>query len=138
MRLLSFQASRFAWTPFSRTLPEAKETEEPGEVADAVVLFLHIEARDAEEERASSVFKKTLKHAKWVANKRELKNVVLHSFTHLGGESADPAFARDFMHRLDERLSATGYRVSQTPFGWFSAWDISVYGESMAKVYKEI
>ncbi len=136
MRLLSFQASRFAWTPFSRTLESARETESAGEALDAVVLFLHVEAQDQDWEREASVFNKTLKHTKWIANKRELKNVVLHSFTHLGGENADPAFALAFFERLAERLEKTGYRVQTTPFGWFSAWEIAVHGESLAKVYK--
>jgi hypothetical protein len=138
LRLLSFQASRFAWTPSSRTLESALEEESAGEVADAVVLFLHVVARDQDPEREASVFKKTLKHTKWIANKRGLENVVLHSFAHLGGENADPAFAKALFDRLAARLEKTGYTVRQTPFGWFSAWEISVYGESMAKVYKEI
>ncbi len=41
------------------------------------------------------------------------------------------------MNELDERLTSTGYSVKQTPFGWFCAWDLKVYGESMAKVWKQ-
>ena len=37
-----------------------------------------------------------------------------------------------------ERLGSTGYEVKTTPFGWFCEWDLSVYGESLAKVWKEI
>ena len=75
---------------------------------------------------------------KWLAGKRSWKRVVLHSFTHLGGENASPEFARGFLEELDERLSATGYEVARTPFGWFCEWELSVYGESLAKVWKEI
>ena len=53
-----------------------------------------------------------LKHIKWLANKRELKNIVLHSFTHLGGDTAEPAFAESFITTLSQRLSETGYNVS--------------------------
>lgn len=135
MRILCFLADRFRWEPFSRTLEDAPAAQ-PGEVTDAVVAFVHLESGDAS--RRSGVFRKTLKHLKWLANKRELKTIVLHSFTHLGGENADPDLARAFLEELARRLEATGYRVEITPFGWFSAWEIAVRGESLAKVWKEI
>ena len=138
MKLLTFQARRFAWQSHSKTLDEASDAEVAEEVTDAVVVFLHAEARDDTEERRGRVFKHTLKHVKWLANKRELRNVVLHSFTHLGAENAPPAYAQGLMDELAERLRGTGYRVWTTPFGWFCAWDLAVYGESLAKVWKEI
>jgi hypothetical protein len=82
--------------------------------------------------------RKTLKHIKWLANKRELKNVVLHSFTHLGGESAEAKFAEPLIQSIADRLGETGYNVRVTPFGYLCEWDLSVYGESLAKVWKEI
>lgn len=140
MRLLCFQAKRFCWTPFERTLAEAPEGEAAAavEVGDAVVAFVHVERRDADPARDASVFRQTLKHLKWLANKRGLRTVVLHSFTHLGGESADPQTAHAFLTRLAERLHETGYTTHVTPFGWFHEWDLSVYGESLAKVWKQI
>lgn len=138
MRLLTFQARRFGWEPFSQTLPDAPEPGPATAVQDAAVAFMHVEARDVQDESRASVFKKTLKHLKWIANKRDLRNVVLHSFTHLGGETADAGAARAFMHELAARLEATGYAVAITPFGWFCSWELSVYGESLAKVYKEL
>ena len=75
---------------------------------------------------------------RWPGNVRELKNIVLHSFTHLGGATAPPDFARAFLERLAERLRTNGYQVWSTPFGYFCEWDLSVHGESLAKVWKEI
>jgi hypothetical protein len=138
MKLLCFQAKRFRWKTHSKTLAEVPDQEIEQEVAETVVVFLHVEAADAVEDRENSVLRQTLKHIKWLANKRELKNVVLHSFTHLGGPTAEPAFAESFMNTLAERLRETGYRVWTTPFGYFCEWDLSVYGESLAKVWKEI
>ena len=139
MKLLTFQARRFGWSPHAPNLPGAVTPEDAsGDVEDAVVVFVHAEARDADRERRSKVFKQTLKHVKWLANKRELKTVVLHSFTHLGGDSSEPDFADAFLGELDERLTGTGYRVERTPFGHVCAWNLDVYGESLAKVWKEI
>jgi len=136
MKLLTFQAKRFRWKSFSKTLPEAEELDVDQTVAECVVVFLHAEDRDASER--VSVFKKTLKHVKWLANKRGMKSVVLHSFTHLGAASAPPEFARAFLEELAERLRTTGYTAWITPFGWFCEWDLSVHGDSLAKVWKEV
>jgi len=138
MKLLTFQAGRFAWKSHSKTLPEAADEEVEEEVRDTVVVFLHAEAKDAEEEERRRVFRHTLKHVKWLANKRGLTNVVLHSFTHLGAENAPPGFAEALIEELAERLRGTGYTVWSTPFGWFCSWDLEVFGDSLAKVWKEI
>ena len=138
MRSLTFLVDRFRWTPFSKTLPDADDVPAADGVEDAVVAFLHVEAADVTGERRASVFKKTLKHLKWLANKQSIETIVLHSFTHLGGDSAAPDDALAFLRDLAERLERTGYRVKLTPFGWFSAWTLDVRGESLAKVYKEL
>ena len=138
MKLLCFQAKRFRWKTHSKTLPDVADQEIDQEVCETVVIFLHGEALDGESEINLSVLRQTLKHIKWLANKRELKNIVLHSFTHLGGTTAPAALAESFILTLQQRLSETGYHVWITPFGYFCEWDLSVYGESLAKVWKEI
>ncbi|MBM4297079.1 MAG: hypothetical protein FJ143_05000 [Deltaproteobacteria bacterium] len=138
MKLLCFQAKHFRWKSHSKTLPEVADREVDTSVNEAVVVFIHAEAADGEAGRAGSVPRQTLKHIKWLANKRGLKNIVLHSFTHLGGATAEPALAEALIATLAERLRETGYAVWTTPFGYFCEWDLRVYGESLAKVWKEI
>ena len=138
MKLLCFQAKRFHWKTHSKTLPEVPDQNVDDEITEAVVVFIHAEASDAEAGRAPAVLRQSLKHVKWLANKRDLKNIVLHSFTHLGGATAEPACAESFITLLAQRLRDTGYQVWSTPFGYFCEWDLSVYGESLAKVWKEI
>ena len=138
MKLLCFQAKRFWWKTFEKTLPEAPDQEVETEVQGAVIAFVHVEAADVEAEREASVFRQALKHLKWLANKRGLRVVVLHSFTHLGGENAAPADAFGLLDRLRARLAETGYETHLTPFGYFNEWDLSVYGDSLAKVWKQI
>ena len=138
MKLLCFQAKRFRWKTHSKTLPDVADQDVEQEVCETVVIFLHAEAADSEGERTASVLRQALKHIKWLANKRELKNIVLHSFTHLGGMTASAALAEFFIVTLQQRLMETGYHVWTTPFGYFCEWDLSVYGESLAKVWKEI
>lgn len=138
MRLLCFQAKHFRWKTHSKTLPEVPDQEAEAEIADAVVIFVHAEATDSHEQHRDSIWRKAVKHIKWLANKRGLKNVVLHSFTHLGGETAQAEFAEPFILRIAARLRESGYNVRITPFGYFCEWDLSVHGESLAKVWKEI
>src|SRR5499433_3099021 len=138
MKLLCFQAKHFRWKTHSKTLAEVADQDVDEQVADAVVIFVHAEKSDEEADRKSSILRQTLKHIKWLANKRDLKNVVIHPFTHLGGETASAAFAEEFIDTVAHRLRETGYEVSITPFGYFCEWDLGVYGESLAKVWKEI
>ncbi|MGB7947571.1 MAG: threonyl-tRNA synthetase editing domain-containing protein [Candidatus Binatia bacterium] len=138
MKLLCFQAKRFRWKTYTKTIAEVPDQEVEAEVEEVVVIFVHAEKSDEEKDRKDSVLRQTLKHIKWLANKRSLKNVVLHSFTHLGGDSASSAFAQLFIDTIAQRLRDTAYRVRTTPFGYFCEWDLSVYGDSLAKVWKEI
>ena len=66
------------------------------------------------------------------------KNVVLHSFTHLAETSASPQFAEAFLQSAAARLRNTGYQVTLTPFGWVCEWELAVFGESLAKVFKSL
>lgn len=131
-----FQAERFRFRTFQKTLPEAPDREVDEEVREAAVIFVHAEAED--EPRRDKLLTTALKNVKWLANKRELRNVVLHSFTHLSESKAAPEFAQTFLEELGRRLQNTGYAVRLTPFGYTCAWELSVYGETMAKVFKAL
>jgi len=136
MKLLMFQAKKFWFRPFQRRLETVKETDIEAKVENAAVIFVHAESKD--KEQRGKVLTKALKNVKWLANKRGLKNIVLHSFTHLGGDTARPEFAQDFLEAMAQRLRNTGYQVWLTPFGYVCEWDLSIYGESLAKVFKDI
>jgi hypothetical protein len=138
MKLLCFQAKRFHWRTHSKTVAEAPDMEADEDVAESVVVFIHAESSDDAADRASSVLRQAVKHIKWLANKKGIRNIVIHSFTHLGGETAAPAAAHHLIATLAQRLRESGYPVWITPFGYFCEWDLSVYGESLAKVWKEI
>jgi len=134
LKMVLFLAERFAWRSHSKTLPDAPDEKVDASVEDALVAFLHAEADDPDKPKLES---KIVKQLKWLANKRNLKTIALHSFTHLSASTAPPEYARELLNRLADRLTRNGYRVHQTPFGWFCSWDLAVYGESLAKVYAE-
>jgi hypothetical protein len=143
MRLLCFQAKRFGWRSHERALDEVggeplAEVEVDDAMAECVVVFAHAEQRDEPDAARKRALQHALKHTKWLCNKRGLRRVVLHSFTHLGAISATPEFAQGFLEELAERLRGGGYEVGCTPFGHLCEWSLDVHGESLAKVYKEI
>ena len=61
MRLLCFQAKRFAWKPFERTLPDAADAGAAIEVRGAVIAFVHVEQTDTQPARVDSVFRQAVK-----------------------------------------------------------------------------
>lgn len=137
MQLLMFQARRFGWKPFERLLADAPDADEAEEaVHAAVVVFVHAEAQDATQ--GSRLETKLVKNVKWLANKRGLKNIVLHSFTHLSDSTASPEYAQSFLEAAARRLRDTGYSVWLTPFGYTCEWELAVYGEALAKVFKAL
>jgi Archaea-specific editing domain of threonyl-tRNA synthetase len=149
VKILAFQAARFAWRPHARSLTSnddggvvsaeiAADAPPQQTTTDAVVAFLHAEPKDQALEARDRVLRHATKHIQWLANKRGLENVVLHSFTHLAADTADAGFAETLLAELGARLARKGYVVSTTPFGFTCAWELAVFGESLAKVWKEI
>lgn len=139
MKLLTFLARRFAWTPHVAFDAAAVDQAPRGDAREeCVVVFVHAQPGDELPERRASLTSQARKHVEWLARKRGTRSCVLHSFTHLDGASAPPEFARAWIDELAERLTARGFDVARTPFGWSCAWDLSVHGESVAKVWKQL
>lgn len=134
MRVLFWYCDRFDWTPAMKTLPDTPEAE-PAKNENAVVAFVHIEPGDVE--AGSSAETKLVKNAKWLVRKWENTRVVLHSFTHLGEEKAEPDKAQSLLDRAQKRLEKAGYSVVQTPYGYFLDLAIKAPGHPLARVYKE-
>ena len=136
MKLLMFLAKEFTFRPFEKTLAEAGDGGGPVTVPEAAIVFVHAEPQD--EADPAGLETKFVKNVKWIAGKRGFRNVALQSFTHLADASASPQFAETFLQSAAARLRNTGYQVVLTPFGWVCEWELSVFGESLAKVFKSL
>jgi hypothetical protein len=134
MRLLFWYCERFGWKPSMKTLEDAPEAVAMNH-EQTVVAFIHVEPHDVME--GSSVETKLVKNAKWLARKWETRKIVLHSFTHLGEQKADPEDARGLIDRVQKRLEAAGYTVFQTPYGYFNDLSMDAPGHPLARIYKE-
>ncbi len=135
MKLLMFYTHEWWFKNASKTLPDEPDVDEEKTVDQAVVIFFHAEAGD--EEKRSKVLQKFLKNVKWIAGKFKTKNVVLHSFNHLGVSKASPEFSKGILIDVISRLENVDYQVMVTPFGYFNEFKMHVAGDSLAKVFKE-
>jgi hypothetical protein len=134
MRVLFWYCDHFAWKPTLKTLPDAAPAD-PGDHTCAVVAFVHVEPHDVLE--GSTAETKLVKNAKWLARKWEVRNVVLHSFSHLGDNKAAPKVALDLLQRTRNRLETAQYLCRLTPYGYFNDISITAPGHPLARVYKE-
>jgi hypothetical protein len=135
MRVLFWYCDRFAWNPSMKTLDDAPDAA-PSAHEETVVAFIHVEPRDME--KGSSAETKLVKNAKWLARKWETKRIILHSFTHLGEEKADPADAKRLIDRAQTRLEKADYDIAQTPYGYFNDLSMEAPGHPLARIFKEL
>jgi hypothetical protein len=135
MRVLFWYCDQFAWNPSMKTLDDAPDAA-PSAHEQTVVAFIHVEPRDME--KGSSAETKLVKNAKWLARKWETKRIILHSFTHLGEEKADPADAKGLIDRAQTRLEKADYDIAQTPYGYFNDLSMEAPGHPLARIFKEL
>jgi hypothetical protein len=134
MRVLFWYCDKFAWTPTIKTLEEVPVSH-PEQHEKAVVAFVHVEPKDIQEK--SSAETKLVKNAKWLARKWETKKILLHSFTHLEEEKADPDQAKLLLDRVQERLVKADYEACQTAYGYFNDLVLEAKGHPLARIFKE-
>src|SRR4030066_1945516 len=135
MKLILYYASSFWFKTYKKILDDVPDNEMEETVENAVVVFYQAEEKDIE--KKSSVISKFVKNTKWVAGKFNTKRIVLHSFSHLSMSKASPELTDEIIRDVKERLSRTGYSITETPFGYLNEWRMHVAGESLAKVFKE-
>jgi len=133
MRILFWYCDAFAWHPAIKTLDDAPDAEAAAH-ENAVVAFIHVEPKDADSRSSSET--KLVKNAKWLARKWDTKIIILHSFTHLGEEKAEPEAAKTLLDKAQQRLETAGYTAVQTPYGYFIDLSIRAQGHPLARIYK--
>lgn len=127
----------FAYTPTTKTIDLAHDKSESGEFQNIQTAFIQLE--DEDRDREGEVAKKLLKNLKWICGKNDTsKRIILHSFAHLSESKAPPEFTQSFLNSIDQRLTASGYEVHQTPFGYFLDLQVDAPGFSLARVFKSI
>ncbi len=136
MRLLMFDAAYVRYKPTQKGWEEGEDIEvKEYQFEDVVLCFVHAEPDD--EEYGSKKITKILKNIKWLCGKLNKKRVLLHSFAHLGEKKSNPAFGKEVLDKVEERLKNVGYEVFQTPYGWFLDFESKWRGHPLGRIYKE-
>ena len=137
MKLLMIYCNHFAYNPSVRTLDVSDENAGPAKFDNIQAAFIQVEEEDLEKE--VEVARKLIKNLKWICGKNESgKKIILHSFAHLSESKATPEFTQEFLNHIDERLTNSGFKVQQTPFGYFLDLLIDAPGFSLARVFKSL
>ncbi len=136
MKLLMIYCSRFGYRTSRKGLDSAPDLDVHETIESALVGFIDVEAED--ETDTKYIETKLVKNLKWAARKNDTNRVVLHSFTHLSESKADPEVTKSIFDSAEERLAASHYEVSQTPFGWFLDLHIEAPGSPLTRLFKGI
>ena len=134
MKALFIYCKEFAYTPIVKTIEGASNNNTSSRHENVQVAFLQVEQEDVE--RDKEVEKKLVKNLKWICGKNQVKTVILHSFAHLSESKAEPEFTQLFFNTVEERMKNSGYKVHQTPFGYFLDLQLNAPGFSLARVFK--
>ncbi|KHO54818.1 MAG: hypothetical protein J4478_03995 [Candidatus Diapherotrites archaeon] len=131
MKLLMFHAKEFWYKPHAG-LGDAAESDK---ITDAIVAFIHVEESD--KDRVEEIVGKSAGNIQWLAKKNNTDKVVLHSFAHLSSSKAEPETADRIIQKIGEKLKKN-LTAQTVPFGRFYEFSIHVFGQSLAKVFKDI
>lgn len=130
MKLLMFHTKSFWYKPYSSDSPETEKTS----FENCLVIFIHVEEAD---KGKSDVVDKAVGNIKWLASKNKTNSIVLHSFAHLSTSKSDPETAHDIIQKISEKLKKN-LSTHIIPFGQFYEFSVHVFGQSLAKVFKDI
>ena len=134
MKLLMIYCDTFAYKPQVKTLPDFPDFKAEESYKDVLTAFIQMEKED--EANPKYFETKLVKSLKWAAKKNDTKHIILHSFAHLSMSKAEPEITKQFFDSVEERLANTGYKVNQTPFGYFLDIDVKAPGRSSARIFK--
>jgi len=136
MKLLMIYTDKFGYKTTSKGLETASDCNEEKSFDNSLIGFIHFEEKD--EENLSSVETKMIKQLKWAARKNGTETIILHSFAHLSTSKGSPEAANILFDNAESRLISAGYKVFQTPFGYFLDLNVSAPGKSLARIFKDI
>jgi hypothetical protein len=136
MKVLMIYCNEFSYIPKIKTLEGYEEHNEGKTFNNALVGFIQVEEKDAE--NLKSVEDKLLKNLKWAAKKNNTNKVILHSFAHLSDSKASPEVSKQIFDKVEKRLLNANYECEQTPFGYFLDIKVDAPGYSLARIFKDL
>jgi threonyl-tRNA synthetase len=138
MRILILHVDRFLCRVTERG--RSRVYEEPArretELVEGLVVLTSVEKVD--EDNLDGVCERGADEIEKLAQSVKTNRILIHPFAHLFGELSTPEAAVEGLMLLSKALSARGFEVSRTPFGWFNTLEIKAKGHPLSRVARII
>ncbi len=105
-------------------------------VGDALLVLASVEKSD--EHAPQTIAQRAATMLAEHARRLKVNTIVLHSFAHLFAELAKPETAIDVLKETETHLSAQGFAVIRSPFGWFNELEIKAKGHPLSRLARTI
>jgi threonyl-tRNA synthetase len=115
---------------------EVAEDERVIEAHESLLVYAACEKSD--EAQVEIIVSKCADEITKLARQLKVNTIVLHSFAHLFVELAAPQVALDILKGVQAKLTADGFTVLRTPFGWFNTLDLKAKGHPISRVARAI
>ena len=118
MKILMFHVDSFWFCPDEQI--DAKWTN----FDESLLVWIQAEAQDEADQ--TGVIRKMVKNIRWLSKKHGLKQIILHSFAHLGESKSAPEFADGIIEETAARLRERAFDIHIVPFGGFHEFKMHV------------
>ncbi len=138
MRLLMWHVDAFVAEPTERGRSQVADDDPPTvRIDEGLVIF--VAAEQADETEPAAVAERAAVAITQTAKNLGAQTIVLHSFAHLFVEKlAAPAIACEMLNQTQSLLTAQGYSVSQSAFGWFNRLELRAKGHPYSRVARRV
>ncbi len=138
MKILLLHVDYIRFKPLKKALKNIKELKESEkqekEVKEALAVMTAVEKFDSNVEE---VVKKLVSEIKDVAEKINVKNIVLYPYAHLSKELSSPEQAIKVLEAAEKELKKD-FEVVKAPFGYYKEFELKVKGHPLSELSREI
>ena len=138
MKTLFLHVDYIKFKPLKKALKkidDLSEKEKKGEeVKDALAVLTAVEKSDSNIDKIVDEF---IKNIKEIAEKINVKKIVLYPYAHLSSNLASPEIAINVLEKTEEKLKKD-FEVVKAPFGYYKEFELKVKGHPLAELSREI
>jgi len=140
MKILLIHAEKFMWRVREKAKVSISDTltdeNEHVEIENVLVAFTTFEKED--EKNVEAISKRAVENIIEVAERINVKKVVLYPYAHLSKKLGKPTKAIEALDTISEKLSEKGYEVIRSPFGYYKEFLLHCKGHPLAESLREI
>lgn len=139
MRILFIHADRIEYEVRERAIKDADEVDPENrtvKVDEALVCFATVEARD--EANPVEIAARAVDEVIDVARQLKATRLVLYPYAHLSSSLGAPGPSRTILAKMAANLTAKGYEVVASPFGWYKSFLLSCKGHPLSELSREV